>query len=106
MLKNGKAIGKMGVSNEMFKYAGTKRIPNIISIIFELLISENLMPSKMNMGKLIVLVKDKNGDLASVDNIRPITISDAIAVTFENFIIKTFKKIPYQSKEKKIKISS
>jgi len=43
-LKNNKAIGSMGVSNEMLKYASGESVPRIIAKIMEILINTNTMP--------------------------------------------------------------
>jgi hypothetical protein len=42
----------------------------------------------MNIGLLICLIKDHSGDHSSVDNMRPITLSDTLAIILENYILK------------------
>ena len=41
-------------------------------------------------GVLIPLVKDKAGDLSSVDNYRPITISLTLSKVFEHVLLSVF----------------
>ena len=42
----------------------------------------------------MVILKDINGDTSSLDNVRPITISDMIVVIFENYYLARFQNIP------------
>ena len=51
------------------------------------------MPKNMNVGILTVLIKNYSGDLTSTDNIRPITLSDTIAIIFENYILEEISNI-------------
>lgn len=92
-LRNGKAVGHQGVSNEMIKYSGSNEIMEAIAKLFEIIINDDVMPENMNIGELIVIPKDVYGDLSSVDNIRPITISDSIAVIFENYFVNIFREV-------------
>jgi hypothetical protein len=92
-LKNNKAMGIMGVSNEMFKYVKKDAVSTLIANFFEILINEHIMPQSMNIGLLTCLIKDYSGDHMSVDNLRPITLSDTIAIILENYILKATQAI-------------
>jgi len=43
--------------------------------------------SSFGTGIVVPLVKDKSGDLSSVDNYRPITLSPIISKIFESVLI-------------------
>jgi hypothetical protein len=41
------------------------------------------MTTNFNIGKIVPIIKDPRGDYSSVNNIRPITLSDTLATIFE-----------------------
>jgi hypothetical protein len=87
-LKNNKSMGIMQISNEMFKYVKKDTLAILLAKFFEILINDHIMPQTMNIGLLICLIKDHSGDHSSVDNMRPITLSDTLAIILENYILK------------------
>ena len=93
-LPKNKAIGHAGISNEMYKYAAMKSnlLANILAKIFSKIINNMIMPSILNISKIIPIVKDEKGDLASANNLRPISISDTIATVFEKLMLNIIKK--------------
>jgi hypothetical protein len=92
-LKNNKAMGPLGVTNEMYKYGTDERVDYIVASIIELTINYNIMPENLNMGRLMAILKDPSGSPDSTDNIRPITVSDTISVIFEKYYLKIFESI-------------
>jgi hypothetical protein len=92
-LKNNKAVGKQGISNEMFKYARKTFLSNFLSTLITKLINYSLMPACMNIGVLITILKNNSGDNTDIDNTRPITISDTISTVFEKYILKRLKRM-------------
>jgi hypothetical protein len=86
-LKNGKSPGKRGIKNEFFKYAIDTLVPNTLAKIFETMFNFDIRPNGTNVGKIITLIKDINGDLGSTDNIRPITLSDVFDIIYEKLLM-------------------
>ena len=86
-LKNSKAVGYLGISNEMIKYSKSKDITLILKSLFETAINEGVMPQSMNIGVLKPIIKDVKGSTSDVQgNTRPITISDVIATIWEQYL--------------------
>ena len=77
----------------MLKYAEGETIPRIIAKIMEILINTPTMPDSFNVGLLKVILKDVFGDVMSVENIRPITISDVLAIIYENYFKEVFRGV-------------
>ena len=77
----------------MLKYAEGETIPRIIAKIMEILINTPTMPDSFNVGLLKVILKDVFGDVTSVENIRPITISDVLAIIYENYFKEVFRGV-------------
>ncbi len=86
-LENGKTSGHLGVENEMLKYANSPTLTKIILHILNLIINEGKTSMLYNVGIIKPIIKDPNGDNTSVDNIRPITISDWISIIFEKITL-------------------
>ena len=97
-LKNNKAIGHLGVSNEMWKYAKTELVGEIMTEILNVIINTNTMPDCLNVGLLVPIIKDVFGDNSSLGNTRPITISDTIANILEIYMKK--KATSYTNRHK------
>ncbi len=87
-LKNNKATGIINVVNEMYKSINNNWLPKLISIILEIIINDGTMLQSLNIGLLKPIIKDPTKDNKSSNNIRPITLSDPIAVIFENWLLK------------------
>ena len=45
------------------------------------------VPDKFGDGIIIPLIKDKTGDINSIDNYRPITLTPIVAKVFETLIM-------------------
>lgn len=48
------------------------------------------MPDAFGFGVIIPIVKDKRGDISSIDNYRPITLSPIVSKLFESLLIEKF----------------
>jgi hypothetical protein len=86
-LPNNKSPGPKGIRNEYFKHGHVTDLPILIGNFLKLIINGKVMPSNFNVGLIIPIIKDQKGDLKSLDNIRPITLSDCLAGIFENYIL-------------------
>ena len=96
-LRNNKAIGFSEISNEMIKYGG-KIVRIIIKKIVEKIIQFGKFPNFFNVGKIIPILKDDKGKNNDLNNIRPITVSDAIANIFEKIILAEAQKTHVEHK--------
>ena len=85
-IKNGKSVGLSGVSNEMIKYSSSKKATESITKIINDIFTTGRIPGAMNVGRLIPIVKDDKIE-PTIDNTRPITISDTITNIFEKVLL-------------------
>lgn len=91
-LSTGKAVGHSKVSCEHFKYGTTKTFIEIIKKIIETLINHDIRPNNINIGLIKPIVKDRAKDNNSIDNLRPITISDGLAIILEKILLDEIEK--------------
>jgi exonuclease III len=70
-LKVGKSKGIDGLKNEHYKYA-SNRLYALLALCFNAMLIHGHMCSDMMKTVILPIVKDKNEDLSSVDNYRPI----------------------------------
>ena len=61
-----------------------------LKLLFSLILKHGYVPDDFGKGVLIPLVKDKAGDLSSVDNYRPITISPTLSKVFDHVMLAVF----------------
>jgi len=69
--KKGKAYGPDNISMEALIY-GTCRLYVHLSLLFNLFLKHSYLPISFRQSVLVPLVKNKNGDLSSLDNYRAI----------------------------------
>jgi hypothetical protein len=86
-LKNNKASGLNGIKNEMFKYGRDTTLTTIITRLFQNIIRGGFFPRNLNIGLICTIIKDATGSNQSLDNIRPITLSETLSIILENFIL-------------------
>jgi hypothetical protein len=86
-LPKNKSPGVKGIKNEFYKYVFNTDLPIILAKYLQLIINSKVAPSNFNIGKIVPIIKDARGDLSSLDNIRPITLSDTLATIFELYFL-------------------
>jgi hypothetical protein len=86
-LKNGKSTGSRNVSNEMYKYASSTKLVTILTLMIQLLINFGCVFEKINMTIIKPIIKDAKKSLNSINNIRPISISDVFHTVMEKWIL-------------------
>lgn len=86
-LSNGKSSGDSNVTNESLKYCEVERVLVTIQAILQRIVDFGYIPKKFNVGVITPIIKDEHGDLKSVNNIRPITVSDVLANIFEKYML-------------------
>jgi hypothetical protein len=84
-LNTNKATGYSNISNEFFKYAPQELI-EILSNFYESIFNHLEVPQELNIGLTKLLIKDANKSNTDLDNTRPITLSDTIAIIFEQYV--------------------
>lgn len=63
-----------------------------LKLLFGMMLNHNYVPDSFGIGVIIPVVKDKRGNLNSVENYRPITLSPIISKVFESFVLNRFAK--------------
>jgi len=91
-LNNNCAQGFSSLPNECFKYGININTIKLIKVIIETFVNYNIKPKFFNVGLVKIIVKDQNKDTKDPSNIRPITISDTIAIIFEKLMILEINK--------------
>ena len=86
-ISNGKSKGFAGAQPEMYKYAYSDELIDIISSIIEIMIRYTITPYLFNVGIIKPLVKDENKGGNDLNNLRPITISDTFANIYEKYML-------------------
>lgn len=88
-LKNNKAPGVDGITNEQIKYAGEKLI-KILTKFFNNICRNKEIPENWKMAKIILIFK--KGDKHKIENYRPISIISNIAKVFAKVLKNRIKK--------------
>ena len=88
-LKRGKAYGPDMLASEHFIHAD-KKISVLLTLVFNSMMLHGYLPSKIMDTILILIVKDKKGNICDVDNYRPIAITCASSKIFEIAILLKF----------------
>ena len=89
-LKCGKAAGHDGLSAEHFKFAHRK-LDILLSVLINCIICHNHLPQLLMKTIIIPIVKDKKGDLSSVDNYRPVAITTIVSKVFEQLLLSRYQ---------------
>ena len=63
-----------------------------LKFLFSMMLKHAYVPKAFSYGIVIPIVKDKAGDLSSVDNYRPITLSPLLSKVFELFLLESYSK--------------
>ena len=53
------------------------------------------VPNNFGLGIVVPILKDKNGDQASIDNYRPVTLSPTISKIFESVLLMNYGNYLY-----------
>ena len=91
MLKLNKAAGIDGLSAEHIINSHPCVIVHL-KFLFTMLLSHSFVPDAFGMGIVIPIIKDKCGDVSSVDNYRPITLSPVISRVFESLLLLQYSE--------------
>ena len=90
-ISNGKAAGMDGLSGESLKLAN-HILSVLLSICFICMFKHCYIPIGMLNSVIVLLVKNKNGDLSDRNNNRPIALSSTVSKVFENVIINRLEE--------------
>lgn len=85
-LKKGKACGPDDLCAEHLQYAHPALILHL-KILFKLIMLHGFVPNSFGIGISVPLIKDKAGNINSVDNYRAITLSAIISKLFETVLL-------------------
>jgi len=59
----------------------------LLKVLFYIMLLHGYVPNDFATDIIIPLIKDKSGDLSSVENYRPITLSPVISKIFESVLV-------------------
>jgi len=82
-----KAAGLDGLQMEAFIY-GSYRLHMYLTVVFNIFLKFGYLPNGFCHVVIIPSVKNKNGDLADVDNHRAIALSNAVSKLLEDVLFK------------------
>ena len=88
-LKHGKAAGLDGISVEHLTYSHPSLICQLRKL-FNLIMQHGYVPKNFGNGVVVPILKDRLGDVSSLDNYRAITISNIISKVFESCLLDKF----------------
>ena len=91
-MKNNKTGGYSGLTNEMFKYGRDTPLTGVMANLFESIMRGGFFPKNMNIGLICTIIKDPTMSNDSLDNTRPITLSEVLSVVLESFILDSLVK--------------
>lgn len=91
-LKNGKAVGFSGVTNEMLKYGSCTDLIKALKYIYEWMINTARVPKLFNLSVLKALIKDEKKSSGDINNLRPLSISDIYTNLLEKIVLKEVRK--------------
>ena len=91
-LKNCKRGGLNGEHNELYKYGVTSILPYVIATLFENIIRGGYFPNNLNIGLIVTIIKNPAESNNSLDNTRPITLSEVLSVILEHFLLTFIHK--------------
>ena len=90
-LKCNKAAGFDGIVSESLLHCHPSIIIHL-KLLFTMMMKHSYIPNAFSAGVIIPIIKDKGGDLSSVDNYRPITLSPVISKVFESFLLECYSQ--------------
>ena len=85
-LPNNKSPGYDGLMSEHFKYA-SHRLCVLMTIIIQIMIKHGFLPQQFMTTVLVPILKNKNGDIASKSNYRPIALSTVASKILEIILV-------------------
>jgi len=94
-LKNGKATGYHGISNEMVKYAlnaENEQIAKCYKIIFQKMIDTAIVPDECNISIIKPIIKDNKKRSNNKSNLRPVAVSNVSDSMYEKIVARIVRK--------------
>ena len=86
--KTSKTKGFDGLNNDMLKYGNTNQIVKFITSLFNKMSNLNHIPLNFNTSIVMPIIKDKSKqNKFDLENMRPISISNALSQLFERVLI-------------------
>lgn len=96
LLTGGKSCGLDGVHAEHFKFTSS-RLSVLLALCFNAFINHGYLPSSFMVSILSPVVKDKNEDLSSSKNYRPIALSTTASKTLELCLLHRYESYLYNT---------
>ena len=90
-LKCNKAAGCDGLKAEHILNCHPSIVVHI-KLLFTMMLTHSYVPEDFGFGIIIPIVKDARGDVASLDNYRPITLCPVMSKVFEYLLIELYSE--------------
>ena len=90
LLKPSKAAGHDGLVSEHI-FNSHPSIFVYLKLLFTMMLTHSYVPNAFGLGIVIPIVKNKHGDVSSIDNYRPITLSPVISKLFESLLLELYQ---------------
>jgi len=85
-----KAAGLHGIEIEHLLYAHPLLIV-MLCVLFNIMLIHGVVPQMFGNGVIVPIVKNKNGDITSLDNYKGITVSTCLSKLFESCILYSYE---------------
>ena len=86
-LKHGKACGPDDIASEHLSHAHSILIIHL-RLLFYMMVTHGYVPEGFGLGVIVPLIKDKAGNINSLDNYRAISLTPIIAKLFESVVLE------------------
>ncbi|CAF0811999.1 unnamed protein product [Brachionus calyciflorus] len=89
---SGKCAGFNDVRYEMIKYSKGDNLIDLLKLIFEKMINYQIVPFNFNISVNKSIIKDAKKSKSDINNLRPVSISDAFSNIYEAILLTDLEK--------------
>lgn len=87
-MKRGKACGPDNLSIEHLKYSHVVLLIHLKLLYYSMIAPISFVPDDFESGVVVPIIKYKTGNINSVDNYRPITLTPIVSKVFEGLSLR------------------
>ncbi len=86
LCRNSKVCGNDKISSYMLKNCNETFLNTIVFSLLKFIFKHGVIPSNFNVTHIIPIIKDHNKPTNTINNLRPISISNTLAQIFERIL--------------------